>query len=113
VKLLLDQNISFRVIKSIEKIFVGSEQVRRIGLENSTDKDIWSYAKANGFTIVTFDSDFNDLSLLHGQPPKVIWIRMRNISTDNLIDVLNDKVSQIKLFIDDDVLSCLQIEDSQ
>jgi len=45
VKLLLDQNISFRIVKGIEKLFPESNQVRRLGLENAADKLIWDYAK--------------------------------------------------------------------
>jgi predicted nuclease of predicted toxin-antitoxin system len=64
VKLLVDQNISYRLVKSIEQSFPGTQQVRRLGLENGSDKVIWEYAKAEEFTIVTFDSDFYDLSVL-------------------------------------------------
>jgi predicted nuclease of predicted toxin-antitoxin system len=44
VKLLLDQNISFRTIKKIEAIFPLSSQVRLLGLENAADLEIWNYA---------------------------------------------------------------------
>jgi len=68
VKLLLEQNISFRLIKKIESDFLGSEQVRRVGLENKDDKVIWEFTSRENFTIVTFDSDFYDISLICGRP---------------------------------------------
>lgn len=68
VKLLLDQNISFRLIKKIESDFPGSEQVRRVGLENKDDKVIWEFASREDFTIVTFDFDFYHISLICGRP---------------------------------------------
>jgi len=64
VKLLFDQNISFRVLKKIQDIFPNAEQARSLGLEDSSDAEIWNFAKDNGYTIVTFDSDFYDFSLI-------------------------------------------------
>jgi predicted nuclease of predicted toxin-antitoxin system len=109
VKLLLDQNISFRLVGAIEKDFPGTQQVRKLGLENSSDKVIWDYAKASNFIIVTFDSDFYDLSLLHGHPPKIIWLRSGNLTTSNVERVLTMKIEQIKYFSEDPGISCLEI----
>ncbi len=58
MKLLFDQNISFRLIKRIIDLFPNSKQVRELGLENATDTGIFDFAKKNQFSIVTFDSDF-------------------------------------------------------
>ncbi|CAN5354619.1 hypothetical protein BH09BAC3_BH09BAC3_09280 [soil metagenome] len=49
MKLLLDQNISYKLVKSIEQSFPGSQQVRRLGLENSSDRAIWEFAKKDEF----------------------------------------------------------------
>lgn len=70
VKLLLDQNISFRVVEKISYIFPEARQVRELGLENSSDQDIWQFARKNNFTIVWFDADFYDLASLKGPPAK-------------------------------------------
>lgn len=109
MRLLLDQNISYRLVRRIEQTFPGTEQVRRLGLENSTDKEIWEFAKKENFTIVTFDSDFYDLSLLLGHPPKLIWIRSGNLTTSNIERTLNAKAEQIGMFIGDKEISCLEI----
>ena len=45
MKLLLDQNISFRLAKSLQDTFPGTAQVRELGLENSKDISIWQYAR--------------------------------------------------------------------
>ena len=80
MKLLLDQNISYRIVNKIQDILPGSGQVRELGLENSKDSQIWKFALENGYAIVTFDSDFYDLGLLKGASPKVIWLRLGNTS---------------------------------
>ncbi len=50
-------------------------------MDQDDDCLIWDYAVQNDYMIVTRDSDYNDLSLVRGFPPKVIWIRRRNCST--------------------------------
>lgn len=38
MKLLFDQNISFRLIRKIADVFPEAKQVRELGLENFTDR---------------------------------------------------------------------------
>lgn len=112
MKLLFDQNISFRVVKKIQDSFPGSKQVSQLGLNQTSDLKIWEYAKGNGFSIVTFDSDFYDLCLLKGVPPKIIWLRCGNTSTNNLSQILMNEKEHILSFLsenDDQTKHCLEI----
>jgi predicted nuclease of predicted toxin-antitoxin system len=112
MKLLLDQNISFRITNKIQDIFPGSKQVRELGLENSKDSAIWSFAKENSYCIVTFDGDFFDIGLVKGTSPKVIWLRLGNTSTQNIEKVLRKNFELIKTFLTDPKYSeigCLEI----
>jgi predicted nuclease of predicted toxin-antitoxin system len=112
MKLLLDQNISFRITNKIQDIFPGSKQVRDLGLENTKDSLLWNYAKENGFCIVTFDGDFYDLGLIKGSSPKVIWLRLGNTSTNNIETVLRQNYDLIKTFLTDPnykEIGCLEI----
>ncbi|MDZ8240291.1 MAG: DUF5615 family PIN-like protein [Nostoc sp. ChiQUE01a] len=43
-----------------------------MGLDRAEDQSVWEYARQSGFTIVTRDADFNELSILRGFPAKVI-----------------------------------------
>ena len=75
--------------------------------------EIWEFAKSNGYTLVTFDSDFYDLSVVNGSPPKIIWLRIGNSSTGNIAKVLLDNQELIKDFVVDrnyKDLSCLEID---
>jgi predicted nuclease of predicted toxin-antitoxin system len=101
MKLLLDQNISFRITSKIQDLFPGSKQVRELGLENSKDSFIWNYAKENNYCIVTFDGDFYDLGLIKGSSPKVLWLRLGNTSTQNIETVLRKNYDLIKTFLTD------------
>jgi predicted nuclease of predicted toxin-antitoxin system len=112
MKLLFDQNISFRIIDKIGDIFPDTIQVNKIGLQNKKDTDIWNYARKNKCAIVTFDSDFYDLSIVHGTPPKIIWLRTGNTSTENIEFILRENRILIDEFLNNPdylELSCLEI----
>lgn len=111
MKLLLDQNISYRLVKKLESVFPGIRQVGSLGLNNKSDRSIWDFAKKQEFIIVTFDSDFYDLSVTEGHPPKIIWVKSGNLTTDHLADLLAKKATQIQQFSEDKELSCLEIVD--
>jgi len=99
MKLLFDQNISFRIIKKIEDIFPDSEQTKRLNLDKASDFEIWEYDKKNNFCIVTFDSDFIDISVLKGTPPKIIWLRVGNTSTNSIAEIIQTNQEIIKEFL--------------
>ncbi|MFY9826397.1 MAG: DUF5615 family PIN-like protein [Thermoanaerobaculia bacterium] len=63
MKLLLDQNISARLLVRLEPAFPGSTQARRAGLERANDSDLWYFARTHDFAIVSKDSDFYERSL--------------------------------------------------
>lgn len=111
MKLLLDQNISFRLARKLHSLFPGTQQVNSLGLIDKPDRLIWEFARKEGFTIVTFDSDFYDLSLTQGHPPKLIWIKSGNATTENLYSIFSAKANQIHHFTEDKELSCLEIVD--
>lgn len=73
MKLLLDENLSRRIVPFLQVAFPGSSQVALLGLETAADAQIWRYAKENDFVIVSRDSDFHERSLIDGHPPQVVW----------------------------------------
>jgi len=95
--------------KKLEARFPGTGQVNRLNLNNKSDRQIWEFAKKEEYVLVTFDSDFYDLSLTFGHPPKLIWITSGNLSTDNVANLLLRKSDQIESFYLDAGLSCLEI----
>ncbi len=98
MKLLFDENISFRILKKLNPDYENCIHQRNIGTTLKNDFEIWNYAKENDFTIVTFDEDFYEWMLLKGFPPKIIWLRCGNTSTDSIAKILNEKSSEIKDF---------------
>jgi predicted nuclease of predicted toxin-antitoxin system len=74
VKLLFDENLSPRLVKEIASIWPDSKHVDPLGMRGARDEEIWVFARNNEFTIVSKDDDFRSLALVHGAPPKVIWL---------------------------------------
>lgn len=112
MKLLFDQNISFRQLKKLDKYFPESKQVKELGLQNFWDRQIWAYAKENNFALVTFDSDFFDLANLFGHPPKIIWLRSGNSNTNELAELIISKSELILDFLSNPnykELACIEI----
>jgi|SRR6185437_2022014 predicted nuclease of predicted toxin-antitoxin system len=81
MKLLFDQNLSFRLCGLLSDLFPDCEHVRRLGFERADDLTLWRYARDKGYAFVTLDADFAELAALFGAPPKVIWLRRGNQST--------------------------------
>jgi predicted nuclease of predicted toxin-antitoxin system len=109
MKLLSDQNLSFRLCKSIADIFPGSAQVRQHKMDRAGDRQIWEYAKTNGYVLVTQDSDFSDLAALLGTPPKVLWLRCGNQPTNVIEKLLRDHLGAIVDFESDKDADCLEL----
>ena len=110
MKILIDQNISFRIVSLLKLHFPFADHVKSFGMEYSNDHDIYMFARNNEFqAILTLDEDFNHLQLIHGTPPKIIWIRGKNSTTAILASVINENVEQINLFLFDIDVDCLEI----
>lgn len=109
MKLLFDQNISYRILKKIALEFTDAQQTGRLNLNSSTDYEIWNFAKENLFCIVTFDSDFIDISVLKGFPPKLIWLKYGNSSTEHIAGLLLKNHALIKEFLESTELAVLEL----
>ncbi len=95
MKLLLDENLSRRIVPQLQVEYPGSSQIALLRLEAATDREIWDYAKAMDFVIVTRDSDFHELGTLYGAPPNVIWLKTGNQSSAATLRNLLDRKEAI------------------
>lgn len=82
----------------IGKNFLGSEHISNVGLKNSTDIEIWNYAKQNDFVILTHDIDFDDMFVNYGFPPKIIRLNTGNLSNSETADLINNHKDEIEKF---------------
>jgi predicted nuclease of predicted toxin-antitoxin system len=107
VKLLLDENLSPRLVASIAALYPGSTHVEDCGLLAAPDDQVWRYALDHGLAIVTKDSDFSERSVLDGCPPKVIWLRIGNCTTAQAGMALLSSFSEIQAFLGSQQDCCL------
>ena len=101
MKLLFDENLSPKLVRRLADMFPDSAHVHECGLGASDDGQIWQFAVAGGFAIVSKDLDFYDRSILHGSPPKLIWLRTGNCSTPHIEGLLRSYSAAILHFDSD------------
>lgn len=109
MKLFFDENLSPTLTSRLSDTFPGSLHVRDIGMKATVDSVVWDYAKDNELMIVSKDADMHDLSLVRGNPPKVIWLRLGNCSTSQVENLLRQNFELIKIFYVDETLSLLAL----
>jgi predicted nuclease of predicted toxin-antitoxin system len=107
MKLLLDQNLSHRLISQLPAEFSASAHVRDVGLLDADDLAVWKFAAKNGFAVLSKDSDFQQRALLFGQPPKIVWLRVGNLGTDAIAALLKTRRFDILEFDADPAESIL------
>lgn len=108
MRLLFDENLSFKLCDQLSDLFPGSSQVRLQGLGEASDRAVWDHAGANGFTIVSLDADFAERAAITGPPPKVLWLRCGNQPTQIVERLLRAHFEAITEFAGD-ANSCLEI----
>lgn len=109
MKLLFDENLSPRLVGALSDAFPDSSHVRDLGFARADDDTVWNYAKQHGLTIISKDADFHQRSFVFGHPPKVIWIRRGNCSTDEIETLLRNRHSEIVRFLQDEESSFLAL----
>jgi predicted nuclease of predicted toxin-antitoxin system len=88
MKLLLDANISWRLIDKLKLHFEDCFHVDKTSLTvPAKDTEIWEFAKMNRLILVTNDEDFLNFILVKGFPPKIVLLRTGN-QTNHFIEAL-------------------------
>lgn len=110
MRLLFDENFSRKLVACLADLFAEFAHVAELGLHQTADRDIWEYAGAHDFAIVTADSDFYELVTNLGPPPKVIWLRRWIHPTKDAERVLRREAVRISRFLDDEDLGVLVLD---
>ena len=95
MKLLLDENLSRRLVPFLQHDFPDTSQVVLLGMQSASDKEVWQKAKDDGYIIVTRDADFQELSLVWGQPPQVIRLKIPNQTRGAALKILLESKESI------------------
>lgn len=76
-------------------LFPGSEHVWNVSLHSVPDEEVWLYARKHDFTVVSKDADFSEISMQLGYPPKLIWLQIKNWSTDQVEELIRSAYPRI------------------
>lgn len=101
MRLLFDQNLSPRLVRLLRDVYPEAVHVHELGMDAASDTEIWSHAAEQGLTIVSKDADFHQRSLVHGQPPKVVWLRLGNNSVAETAALLRHRYIAVRHFHED------------
>jgi predicted nuclease of predicted toxin-antitoxin system len=107
LKLLVDNNLSYKLVPAIQNQFPESKHVRDTVGADAYDLVVWSYAKTNDFIILTKDNDFDERSLIYGCPPKIIHLVCGNKRTDFILNLIIKNKDEILLFAGSDKENCI------
>jgi len=90
IKILCDVHIAFKVVNFFQSKGHSAKHVNDILDGSKTkDSDISDYANEHGFTVMTKDADFKNSHFIQGKPDKLLKISLGNISTIELIKILD------------------------
>jgi predicted nuclease of predicted toxin-antitoxin system len=95
VKLLFDHHLSPTLVSRLADLFPDSEHVWNVKLHDVPDTAVWLYARQNDYTIVSRDVDFSEVSMKFGYPPKLIWLQIDNLATDEIEQLIRSRYSKI------------------
>jgi predicted nuclease of predicted toxin-antitoxin system len=74
-----------------------------------SDENVWRAAAERDCVLVTKDEDFHRLSVLRGAPPKVIWLRLGNASTEDVARPLRERREDVLRFVGQDEATFLAL----
>lgn len=99
--LLIDENLSYRLVAKLTSDFPGTVAVAKESTlgEGVSDRKVWEYAKSNNLAILTKDKDFVDYWKRYGPPPKVIRLKIGNNRLSNIESLMKKYKSTIFHFI--------------
>lgn len=98
VKLLLDEHLSPKLARRLQDVFPGTSQVDLLNLKGAGDYELFRYAGEHDYVMVSKDDDFYDLALAHARPPKVVVLRVGNVTTSEVESLLRESAEVLNRF---------------
>jgi predicted nuclease of predicted toxin-antitoxin system len=108
-RLFFDEPLSEELCTALADIFPGSLHIRLLGYGGAADAVIWELARQHECLVVSKDEDFQRLAILRGAPPKFVWIRLGNCTTDDVAQLLRRHREDITRFNEQNEATVLEL----
>ena len=108
-RLFFDEPLSEELCEKLADLFPGSLHIRLLGQGGAADATVWDLARQHGCLVVSKDEDFHRLAVLRGAPPKFVWIRLGNCTTDDIAQLLRRHHTDIIRFNTQDEATGLEL----
>ena len=109
MRLRFDEQLAEDRCDLLHGTFPDSLHVRPLGAGGASDERVWQLAIEHGCVLVTKDEDFHRFSVLRGAPPKVVWLRIGNCTTAEIVALLLDSLAEIERFVDQNEATFLEL----
>ncbi|MGH3649013.1 MAG: DUF5615 family PIN-like protein [Micromonosporaceae bacterium] len=99
MKFLLDANLSPAICpRLLASGHEGTCHVREVGMRDAPDEDILEYARANGFVLISQDSDFTNLLFrTKSDRPSLILLReVQEVAANDIAGLVLVNLAQIQ-----------------
>lgn len=96
---LIDENLSFRLKRELADAFPSCRHVAEFRLLSSDDELVWERAREEGLTLLSKDNDLEAIVTRKGHPPRLVWIRLGNVSTNEIAKSLIAHAESVRRFI--------------
>ena len=107
--IIIDNNLSPKLSAKLRFKYKNIEHVYDLCLGKTSDIEIWNRAKTENGAILTKDGDFFHLYNAFGHPPKVIWIRSGNVTTQYIVLLMINNAMQVIDFLSQDAYGLLEL----
>jgi len=88
MRFLVDAQLPPSLARFLQALGEEAMACRDVGLRDADDGEIWRYATAGGFCIVTKDEDFALRRMTDPSGPQVVWLRIGNSTNPALLEWL-------------------------
>ena len=76
MKLLIDNQLPAALARFLEASGLEARHARDFDLDKASDREIWRFAKTQGYAVVSKDEDFLHLAKLDVAGPALVWVRL-------------------------------------
>ena len=91
IRFLIDENLPATLATKLPVVCMHATDLG----EQPTDTFLWEYARGEGWSLLTKDTDFFDRLTLIGPPPKVVWLRTGNLRRMELEELVAAQIHRV------------------